>query len=43
MMKVINMPLKANEEETKTGEKPKIDKSSLAMKQANQILANARR
>lgn len=30
------MPLKANgEEEDKRGEKPKIDKSSLAMKQAN--------
>jgi hypothetical protein len=35
MMKVINMPVKGNEEEDKKGDKPKIDKGSLAMKQAN--------
>ena len=37
MMKVINMPVKVEGEEEKK-EKPKIDKNSIAVKQANQIL-----
>ena len=35
MMKVINMPVKQDEEKK---DKPKIDKNSNAVKQANQIL-----
>jgi hypothetical protein len=38
MMKVINMPVKADETPDDTKDKPKIDKNSIAMKQANQIL-----
>lgn len=38
MMKVINMPIKQGTEEEDKKNNPKIDKNSLAMKQANQIL-----
>lgn len=37
-MKVINMPIKHGEGEEEKKNNPKIDKGSLAVKQANQIL-----